>query len=129
MSFHLRHAEVCGCGLYLETDNEEGTTFCGSAKRAKPFDTVAAAKRAADVRGGPWDVVEVSYVLRWFDGDVPDQYGSLGRMRASRRDATRYPTADAARASALLPSLLFGADGEGDTTGWKVRRLIRKVKP
>lgn len=117
MSFIVQH---CVPGCYLG----QGVGFVHHAREAQLFETVASAKAAGE---GSGQILAVSYVLRWYVGKTGSQYSGANEFAEKLIDADRYDSAESARASADA-SVLFGAGGPSDTVGWKVRRVLTKVK-
>ncbi len=66
------------------------------------------------------------YVLRWFNGSNPTEYFPM--FEPSQKLATRFASEAEARAATPAETMI-GFYGHTDCTGYKVIRLVKKVKP
>lgn len=98
---------------------------------AKRFTTLADAvtHRATRYVLNGYDVLEVTWGLRWYSSGVPrNEYANTtAGFAVSKKETARHPSPQAARASSCSKYVLFGAEGPNDKTGWKVVRFLKKV--
>lgn len=102
--------------------------YCTSC-RPFVFDNFEAAKEAAATNTGyARELFQVTWALRWFfENDAQEYYVRPGCIATERFDARRFDSpADAL--SEVHPDNRYGAHGPHDKSGYRVVRLLKRVR-